>query len=124
MQKARMSRRKIAYDLKTSPYYTELYYVNLGKFKITEVNEGTKICFVFSSERYLKKFTDELQENRLKISESLSNRFKYSIKCNLLADLKLYIDIEKRGFLLLVNGEKVDCLENITLDGNNLIVMN
>lgn len=114
--------RGVAYDFNISPYSIEVEYFE-DSVNITRV-KCNRIVYVFSSDFYRKKFSEKLQENRVKISESLSNRFKYSIKCNLLADLKLYTDIEKRGFLILLNGEKIDCLENITLDGNNLIVMN
>ena len=123
MSKSYLSRRKIAYDLNTSPYYTDVYYSS-GSFKITDVSNEQTITFIFSSETYLRKFTEQLQENRVKISESLSKRFGYSIKCDLLSDLRLYISIEKRGFLILVNGEKCDCLESIILDGQNLTTKN
>ena len=121
MAKAKLTRRKIAYDLNISPYYEKITYYRAGKFKITEVDEGNTITFVFSSELYSKKFVERLHENRIKINESLSNRFGLDFKCDLLADLRLYSSIEKRGFLILLNGVKVDCLENIILDGNNLI---
>lgn len=111
--------RGIAYDFNISPYNLEIDYFN-NRIDITKV-ERNSITYIFSSEYYRKKFAERLQENRIKISESLSKRFGYKIKCDLLADLKLYTSIEKRGFLILVNGEKVDCLENIILDGNNLI---
>lgn len=111
--------RGIAYDFNISPYNLEIDYFN-NRIDITKV-ERNSITYIFSSEYYRKKFAERLQENRIKISESLSKRFGYKIKCDLLADLKLYTTIEKRGFLILANGEKVDCLENIILDGNNLI---
>ena len=114
--------RGIAYDFNISPYHLEIdYYSN--PINITKV-ECNNITYIFSSDYYRKKFAERLQENRVKISNSLSNRFGFKIKCDLLADLKLYISIEKRGFLILVNGEKCDCLENIILDGQNLTTKN
>ena len=114
--------RGIAYDFNISPYRLEIDYFS-NPINITRV-DGNNITYVFSSEYYRKKFTERLQENRVKISNSLSNRFGFKIECDLLADLKLYISIEKRGFLILVNGEKADCLDRIILDGHNLIMKN
>lgn len=120
MQK-KITRNNIVLDLNISPYYEKINYYRGGKFKITDIEESNNITFVFSSELYLKKFIEKLHVNRTKINESLSTRFGINIKCDVIADLRLYKSIEKRGFLILANGEKVTCLENIILDGNNLI---
>ena len=107
---ANLTRSNIAYNLNISPHKLEVVYPD-------EV-----ITYIFSSELYRQKFDAKRDENREKISESLSNRFGFSIKNNKLADLKLYNTIEKRGFLIYKGQDKVECLSHITLDGNHLIM--
>lgn len=104
-----LTRSNIAYDLKVSPHETNITYPD-------EV-----ITFIFSSDLYRQKFTEKLLENRKKINESLSNRFGFTIKNDKLCDLKLYCTIEKRGFLIYQNQRGIECLNNITLDGHQMI---
>ncbi len=80
--------------------------------------------FVFSSDLYKRKFEEKMMENRQRINESLSNRFGFEIKNDLMCDVLLYKKIEKRGFLIKNNKEGFECLENIRLDGRNLIQKN
>ena len=108
---AYLTRSNIAYDLNISPHDAVVSYPD-GYIK-----------FVFSSELYRNKFREKLQDDRKAISDSLSKRFGFTIKADKLADLKLYTSIEKRGFLLLINGDKCECLNNITLDGQNLTML-
>lgn len=108
-----LSRRNIAYDLNISPYESIVLYPDC-------ICAG-KIVFVFSSELYKRNFESKLKENREKINQSLSNRFGFNIRCDKLADLKLYTTIEKRGFLIYQDEVKFECLDNIILDGVNLI---
>ena len=68
-----------------------------------------QLTFVFSSEFYRRKFIDTYMNHRKQISESLSNRFKFSIDVSFLADLVLYTKIEKRGFLLYTKGGEKIC---------------
>lgn len=112
-----LTKRGIAYNLKLSPYKVQLEYVASSR----DVNS---ITFVFSSEFYRQKFSEELQNNRAKIQESLSKRFGYEVKQEMLCDIVLYSKIEKRGFLIFYNNEVVECQEYITLDGKNLIIKN
>ena len=105
-----LTRSKIAYDLNISPHKTVVVY------------DDSVIEYVFSSNLYKESFLNKITEHREKIGNSLSNRFGFQIKCDKLADLKLYTTIEKRGFLINVDGEKIECLNNITLDGSNLIM--
>ena len=107
---ASLTRSNIAYDFNISPHKLEVTYSD-------EV-----ITYVFSSELYRQKFIDKVADHRQKISESLTNRFGFTIENNKLADLKLYTTIEKRGFLLYKGQVKVECLSSITLDGNHLIM--
>ena len=105
-----LTRSKIAYDLNISPHETQVEY-----------EDGKTFKFVFSSDLYKRNFIKKLEENRETINQSLSNRFGFPIRYDMLADLKLYTTIEKRGFLIYQDGEKIECLRNLTLDGNNLM---
>ena len=105
---AKLTRSNIAYDLTISPHRLSVEYRN------------TTITYVFSSELYRNKFCAALQENREKIDNSLSNRFGFTVKNEMLCDLKLYITIEKRGFLLYKGEQKIECLNDITLDGDRM----
>lgn len=109
-----LSRRNIAYDLNISPYESVVLY--------PENTQTAKVVYVFSSELYKRNFESKMQEHREKINQSLTNRFGYNIKCDKLADLKLYTTIEKRGFLIYQDEVKFECLDSITLDGVNLIM--
>lgn len=107
---SKVSRRGIVYDLTKSDY------------RVTRCYDGEVVIYVFSSLTYEKKFVERLEENRKRINESLSNRFGYKIENDMLCDFVLYNKIEKRGFLILVNGVSVKCQEHITLDGKNPII--
>lgn len=110
---AKLTRANVCYDLQVSPHRVEVEY-----------NEDSKIVFVFSSEFYATNFKDRMNEHREKINKSLTNRFNINIENNILADIKLYDLIEKRGFLIIHNEEVITCLRFITLDGTSLIVRN
>ena len=101
---------KIAYDLTISPYKSKINY-----------SPGRSIRFIFSSDLYKTKFESRLFENRKMINESLSKRFGFEIRNDVLCDIKLYSSIEKRGFLVKINKERFTCLESLELDGKNLI---
>lgn len=104
-----LTRSNVAYNLSISPHKNTIEY------------DDDSMCYVFSSDLYKRKFMEKIEENRKTISDSLSNRFGFRIVNNKLADIKLYTTIEKRGFLLYNSkGEKIECLNNITLDGVNL----
>ena len=71
---------------------------------------------------YKLKFISKQKDNREKINLSLTNRFGFEIKNNLLCDLKLYAQIEKRGFLIFnAEGEMFECRKSIALDGQRVI---
>jgi hypothetical protein len=108
-----LTRSKIAYDLNIPPHNVTLEYKN-----------GETLKFVFSSELYREKFSARVNEHREQINRSLSNRFGFNIIQNKLADLKLYITIEKRGFLIYKGLVKMECLNDIILDGQNLTSKN
>ena len=105
-----LTRRKIAYNFEISPYHFDVGYPDC------------EVRYIFSSELYKNNFVDRCRENRDKINESLSNRFGFDIAADHIADLKLYTTIEKRGFLILINGEPVKCLNDIILSGQRMII--
>ena len=106
-----LTRSKIAYDLNISPHETQVKY-----------EDGKTLKFIFSSELYKRNFMRKLEEHRETINQSLSNRFGFPIRYDMLSDLKLYTTIEKRGFLIYQDGNKIECLSNLLLDGNNLMM--
>ena len=110
-----MTRRGVYYNLYESRFTYTVYY-----------NTNYYVKFVFSSELYMKKFEGNLEENRKNVNKSLSNRFGFEIDNPVLADIKLYCTIEKRGFLIKSNKNKegFECLESIRLDGKNLTSKN
>lgn len=112
MNDTQLTKSGVAYDLTISPH----------KYKVIYDNENTLI-FTFSSNLYLTKFQEKLVEHREKVNKSLTKRFGYEIENNELCDIKLYTMIEKRGFLIDNTKERFECLNNIKLDGNNLITM-
>lgn len=107
---SKLTRSKVAYDLNISPHKLDMEY------------DGEIVTFVFSSNLYKEKFLAKLEMNRSEVSEALSKRYGCTVINNTLADLKLYKTIEKRGFLLYKEQVKVECLSNITLDGNRMII--
>ena len=107
-----LSRNNICYNLEKTPFYLNIDYGCPEQV----------VTYHFSSELYKRKFEERRDENRKAIEESLSNRFGFKIKSELIADIRLYSSIEKRGFLISVNGEYKQWLSSITLDGQKMIV--
>ena len=95
------TKRGIYYNLKNSEYK-----VNVKPF-----------TFVFSSQFYLNKFEREMNEEIKVFNEKANNVYKNKFELNMetLALLRLYKNIEKRGFYILLDGSEVNCLEEITL---------
>ena len=112
MMNENLTRNGIAYDLSLSPYKLKIEYGN------------DELEFVFSSEYYKSIFLKKLEGNREKINGSLSNRFGFTIENDILCDVKLYSQTEKRGFLLDFNGKIIECLNIIKLDGKTLTLEN
>ena len=100
-----LTRGGVAYNLDSSPFRYRMDY------------EDFYVTFIFSSELYMNKFITNSRKNRNKINTSLSNRFGFNVQFDLLSDIKLYTSIEKRGFLLYRDGERIECLSSITLGG-------
>ena len=110
---AKLTRSNIAYDLTISPHTYSINYA-----------ENQHVKFIFSSKLYLTKFIDKLYTNRVAYNLQLSKRFGVDVYFEILADLKLYKSIEKRGYLLEVNGEVVRCQDRIILDGVRKMSLN
>lgn len=108
----KLTRDNIAYDFNISPH------------KLTVNYPDDNITFVFSSNLYKTNFEKRLEENRENINNSLSKRFGVIIKADKIADLRLYQNIEKRGFLLYKGLVKIECQNDIILDGQNLTLKN
>jgi len=106
----KLTRNNIAYDLEFSPHAVNIPY---GEFE--------NLTFVFSSELYRNKFLEKRESNREQIEQSLKKRFGFAIKAEILADIRLYTTIEKRGFLIVKEGDKIKCLNNLQLDGEKVI---
>lgn len=102
---AQLTRSKIAYDLSISPHRLDITY---GE---------SSLQYVFSSDLYRRKFIEKQTENREQIENSLTKRFGVRVRNNILADIRLYTTIEKRGFLLVKDGVEVECPDRIILDG-------
>ena len=107
---AKLTRGGVTYDLGVSPFtHTETY------------KNGYDLTFMFSSEFNKDRFLERMKENREKINSSLTKRFNMNIEFSVLADVKLYSTVEKRGFHIKSN-ESITCLNTIELSGETLIV--
>lgn len=81
-------------------------YHNLRESKY--VISNSEITFYFSSKFYLNKFMIGYDEHREKFKSRMENLLKDSpFNVDTLADIKLYKDIEKRGFFVRVGKAKV-----------------
>ena len=109
---AQLTRSNIAYDLSISPHRLSVAY------------EENSLEFVFSSELYKRKFIEKLNDHREQIEISLTKRFGITVRQPILADIRLYSTIEKRGFLLVKNGVEVRCPGRIILDGERVTLRN
>jgi hypothetical protein len=75
-----------------------------------------EMTFYFSSPLNLIKFMQRYQAEIERFNEAAMNIYKrqFNLVFIELAVIRLYTMIEKRGFYLIVRGEKVTCLENLT----------
>lgn len=69
-----------------------------------------EIVFSFSSRMYLNKFLESYEANRERWRKRLKNSKKEAlpISLDLLADVLLYEEIEKRGFRAVIRGVEYD----------------
>jgi hypothetical protein len=72
------------------------------------VISNSEITFYFSSKFYLNKFMAEYPDHREKFQNRMETLLKDSpFNVNTLADIKLYKDIEKRGFFVKLLNVKI-----------------
>lgn len=108
-----MTKAGIEYDLSKTPYREDIKY----GFKT--------ISFYFSSDNAKEKFLEELLENRRYLNDSLSNRFKMKfILSDEFCDVQLYKKLERRGFLITIEGVSVRWPGKLVFNGQKLEVMN
>lgn len=82
------------------------------------------ITFYFSEDKFLDRFKSKLEESVSTFNQKLNRiyRYAYDIEFDELALIRLYMSIEKRGFLLELNGVKITCLDQIKMQGQIKIV--
>lgn len=88
-------------------------YYNLQESEYHVTIKG--ITFWFSSKLYLSKFMERHNEERDILNYAQSRRFKTELDLSMLADLRTYASIEKRGFLVDIKGVRYVCLKDINL---------
>lgn len=106
-----LTRNGISYNLEQSPY------------NVVKTYNNTVITYKFSSQLYVDKFTARIDDNRKKINNYISKKYKIDFSNDILSDLNLYSETEKRGFFIYIDGGGCKCLSNIKLDGLNKITM-
>ena len=107
-----LTRSKIAYNLHISPHRVTIPYAEQS------------ITFVFSSDLYRRKFLEKQEASREQISHSLTKRFGVEITADEIADFRLYIHTEKRGFLIIQDDEEIECRSRVTFAGAKMILTN
>lgn len=107
-----LSRNGIAYNFHSSPYQLKVTY------------DSFDLIFRFSSANNVQKFLNKMYENRDKVNLSLSKRFKINLVLNVIADIKLYSNVETRGFLIIGKDETFECLEEVEFDGLRMMKKN
>lgn len=96
----RISSHGVVYDLPNSPF----------------VSERHCNVFRFSSARHKEKFDANVQKTEDWLCDSLSRRFHMDVDARILADFKLYYQVETRGYsVMLSDGEEVTCQEELGL---------
>lgn len=91
----------VAYQLEESPFIVERF----------------GIVYHFSSMKHKDKFIENVRIKEDWLCDSLSRRFHFRIDARVIADMQLYLQIEKRGFHVVIDGEVVTCSSELVLDG-------
>lgn len=108
-----MTKSGVERDLRRSPYTTNIMY---GKKNVT---------FCFSSATCKMRFDEAIETNRKEISESLTARFKIKFHvADEFCDVTLYRKIERRGFLICMEGVEIKWLGELTYNGTEVIRKN
>lgn len=92
-------------------------YYNLSQSEWFHEVKG--IRFVFSSEFYLTNFIRESSNAVERFNRAMNKVYKntYQIEMDVLALVRLYLRIEKRGFYLIIEGVEVTCLDDLVFAG-------
>lgn len=101
----RLTKAGVCYDLTNSPFSHTIEY------------DGQTVKYFFSSDNNVRRFKEKLEDNRSNINSSLSNRFKFVVEADLIADIRLYLNVESRGFYIFVDGKVLEWHEDIRLNG-------
>lgn len=101
-----MSKRGICYTLSESPYFVQYFDVKL----------------FFSSKAYIEKFNETFEAICERLQYEMLRRFGMVCDMSLIALLKAYKQVEKRGFYITVGGEPVTCQDQLLLCGTKLHV--
>lgn len=74
-----------------------------------------EITFYFSSKFYRNKFANIYNEEVQRFNQALNNVYKnkFNIYGDLLALIRLYCLIEKRGFYLIYKGVEITCVDDL-----------
>lgn len=94
-------------------------YYNLKESEYTfQSSDYVGIKFYFSSQFYRNKFAVYYDEEIERFNQSLNNVYKnkFSIKMDILALIRFYVSIEKRGFYLEIDGVGCECVEDLRFD--------
>lgn len=103
-----LTRAKICYNLKESPY--------TAKFLVS----GKTLTFYFTSKNHLEKFKTNYKDYQNYINISLQKRFKCNFKFDLLGLIIFYNNVETRGFLMCYDGVWYTWLNEVLLSGGKL----
>lgn len=78
--------------------------------------EVGELKFYFTSEYNLSRFEDRYENELIEFKKKVETIYwgNHSLQFDELALIRLYLKVEKRGFLIEYKGKKIDCQENIT----------
>lgn len=101
LKMSNLTRYGVCYDLHDTPY--KVHYRGIE--------------FRFSTAAHVRRFEEEARKREDWLSDSLSRRFKFKFDASLPALLQLYIQIETRGFCVIINGKVYESRDELWLSG-------
>ena len=110
----KITKSGVCYDMDNTPYVVNQYY------RVSDQLISYHLSSVYNQNNFIRR----MNEHREKIKDSLTKRFGYEAQNNVIADLQLYQMIEKRGFLIKLDGETIRCLDDLKLDGSQMTKKN
>lgn len=89
--------------------------LRLSEYKVYARANGKSLVFHFSSNFYRRNFIDKWEEEIVRFNESANNIYKekFDIDMGVLGLIRLYAMIEKRGFYFTIDGEAVECPDDL-----------